>query len=406
MFFGGIDIAKHKHEVCITDAEGNQVLNIYIHNRKKGIDKLLANFERLGITTDNCKFCLEATGHYWLSLYFHLTELGYEIHVINPIQSNAIRNLYIRKTKTDAQDAFILADMVRFGRLPQSELASETVMKLQTLSRHRFELVHSVGSLKNKVLAILDRIFPEYAECFSGVFINSSKKLLKEFSSPEELAEADLSELTEFLKKHSRGRFGSSKAEQVKSLAQGTFGINLAADAYALELRLLMEQIEFIEDQINTIEEAIDQVMEEMRPGEDTPYRHLLETVPGIGTTLAAAIIGEVGDISRFNNAKALVAYAGLDATVNVSGQFEGSKTRISKRGSPVLRNSLWMAAVAARRFNPELREFYEKKKREGKHSNVATGAVARKLIHMIFSLWKNNRPYESDYQWSPGNNA
>ncbi|UMZ74224.1 IS110 family transposase [Natranaerofaba carboxydovora] len=406
MFFGGIDIAKHKHEVCIIDAEGNSVLSINIHNRKKGVDKLLSNFERLGITTDNCKFCLEATGHYWLSLYYHLTELGYEVHVINPIQSHAIRNFYIRKTKTDLKDAFILADMVRFGRLPQSELASETVMKLQTLSRHRFDLVRSVGDLKNKVLAILDRVFPEYPECFSGVFINSSKKLLQEFSSPEELADVDLSELTEFLKKHSRGRFGSDKAQQVKDLAKGTFGINLAADAYALELRLLMEQIEFVEDQINTIEEAIDQVMEEMRPSEDTEYRHVLETVPGIGPTLAAAIIGEVGDIHRFKNAKALVAFAGIDASVYASGEFEGSKNKMSKRGSPVLRHSLWMAAVSARRFNPELKEFYEKKKQEGKHSNVATGAVARKLVHMIFSLWKNNRPYQSNYKWSPDNNS
>ena len=405
MFFGGIDIAKHKHEVCIINEEGDTVLNICIENKQKGLEKLLSNLQRLGIEADNCKLCLEATGHYWFSLYYHLTELGYEVHVINPIQSHAIRNFYIRKTKTDLKDAFMLADMVRFGRLPDSELASEAVMKLQTLSRHRFDLVQSVGSLKNKVLAILDRVFPEYPEMFSNVFINSSKKLLQEFSSPEELAEADLSELTAFLNEHSRGRFGTDKAQQVKDLAKGTFGINLAGDAYALELKLLMEQIEFIEDQINTIEEAIDQVMEEFRPSEDTAYRHVLETVPGIGPVLAAAIIGEVGDIKRFKNAKAFVAYAGLDASVYASGEFEGSKAKMSKRGSPVLRHSLWMAAVAARRFNPELKDFYEKKKQEGKHSNVATGAVARKLVHMIYSLWKNNRPYQSNYKWSPANN-
>ncbi len=389
MYFGGIDIAKHNHEVCITDSEGNQVLNLQIHNRKKGMEKLLNHFEQNGITNENCKLCMEATGHYWLSLYSHLTELGYEIHVINPIQSNAIRNYYIRMTKTDKKDALILADMVRIGGLSNSDLASETVMKLQTLSRHRFELVKNVGSLKNKVLAILDRIFPEYPECFSNVFINSSKELLKEYSSPEELAEVDLTELTQFLSEHSRGRFGNNKAKQVKALAEGTFGINLASDAYALELKLLVEQIEFVENQIKIIEEAVDQVMEELRTCEDTNYRHVLETVPGIGPNLAAAIIGEVGDINRFDNARSLVAYAGLDVTVQNSGQFESSRNKISKRGSPDLRHSLWMAAVAARRFNPKLKEYYEKKKKEGKHTNVATGAVARKLTHIIFSLWK-----------------
>jgi len=101
------------------------------------------------------------------------------------------------------------------------------------------------------------------------------------------------------------------------------------------------------------------------------------------------------------------VAYAGLDATVRASGLFEGTRNRMSKRGSTVLRNSLWLATVSARRFNPELRSYYELKRSQGKHSNVATGAVARKLVHLIYSLWKDNRAYDPDYQWSPpGKNA
>jgi transposase len=123
---------------------------------------------------------------------------------------------------------------------------------------------------------------------------------------------------------------GTDRAKQIQALAKGTFGIDIALDAFTLELRLLVEQIEFIEEQISVIEEAIDQVMEEMRPSHDTAYRHVLETIPGIGSVLAASIIGEIGDINRFPNAKALVAYAGLDATVHSSGQFEGTRNRIS----------------------------------------------------------------------------
>ena len=400
MFYGGIDIAKHQHEVCILNHEGTSVLQVHVTNNQKGLDKLLRAMETLDIQVDDIKFCLEATGHYWLALFSQLDQLGYSLHVINPIQSDALRNLYIRKAKTDTKDALLLADMMRLGYTVETKLASETTLKLQTLSRSRFDFVRQVGSLKNQVLGILDRIFPEYASCFSSVFIQTSKELLKQYPEPEELAGIDLSELSQFLKKHSRGRFGQARAEQIQALAKGTFGIRLAIDAFTLQLRLLVEQIEFIEDQISIIEEAIHQVMEELRP-QDAHYRHVIETVPGIGPTLAAAIIGEIGDIHRFPNAKALVAYAGIDASVKSSGQFEGTRNRMSKRGSPVLRHSVWLAAVAARRFNPQLKEYYDLKRAEGKHANVATGAVARRLIHIIFSLWKNDRPFTQDYHWS-----
>jgi transposase len=401
MVFAGIDVAKHGHDICLVDEAGNTLLQLHIQNSHKGLEKLFLSLDRLQLTSANVQFCLEATGHYWLALYWHLTERDFQVHVINPIQSDALRNLYVRKTKTDRKDALLLADLLRLGRTSETQLASETILKLQTLSRIRLEFVHQIGGLKNRIIGILDRIFPEYPDCFSDVFIRTSRELLKQYPEPEEIAALDISELTAFLQQHSKGRLGADRAEQIQALARGTFGIRLALDAFTLELRLLVEQIEFIEDQVSVIEDAINQVMEELRSSPDCPYRHVLETIPGIGTVITAAILGEVGDISRFPNAKALVAYAGLDASVRSSGQFESTQCHMSKRGSPVLRNSLWMAAVSARRFNPELKAYYELKRSQGKHSNVATGAVARRLVHLIYSLWKDNRPFDPDYSWS-----
>jgi len=402
MMFCGIDIAKHRHELCLTDDTGSIIQQMFIENSQRGFQKLLQNLDRLKLEPGGIEFCMEATGHYWLALYCHLVELDYGVHVVNPIQSDALRNLYVRKTKTDQNDALLLADLLRFGRVPDTKLASETTLKLQTLSRVRMNFVHQIGSLKNRVIGILDRIFPEYPKCFSSIFIRTSIELLKQHPEPEEIAELDISELSDFLNEHSRGRLGTERAERIQELARGTFGIRLALDAFTLELRLLVKQIEFIEEQVSVIEEAINQVMEELRPDIDVPYRHVLETIPGIGAVLAAAIVGEVGDITRFPNAKALVAYAGLDATVRASGQFESTRNHISKRGSPVLRNSFWLAAISARRFNPELKAYYNAKRSQGKHSNVATGAVARRLIHLVYSIWKENRPYSPDYSWSP----
>lgn len=94
MIFAGIDIAKHRHGVCLVDNGGNVVFQMYMDNSKKGLDKLFQNLNRLKIEATDVQFCLEAIGHYWLGIYCHLTDLGYKVHIINPIQSDALRNFH------------------------------------------------------------------------------------------------------------------------------------------------------------------------------------------------------------------------------------------------------------------------------------------------------------------------
>lgn len=408
MFFAGVDIAKKQHEVCVLNADGEQVLSMPVTNSVAGTERLVqAIHNRISPDPGLVTFCMEATGHYWLALYSFLTQRGYTVHVVNPIQSDAARDLYIRKSKTDRKDAYILADLMRMNKTQPTSMASEPVLRLQTLSRTRFAFVDQVSSLKQRVLGILDRIFPEYPQCFSDVFIKTSRELLKTFSTPEELAEVDLSELAEFLAEHSRGRLGAERARQVQSYAQSTFGISIAVDAFALELKLLLDQIEFIENQISAIEQAIDEAMAELAAVNQPQalpkgVYHVIETIPGIGRVLAAAIIGETGEIDRFASARKYVAFAGLDATVRESGQFAGTRNRMSKRGSPHLRRAIWLAAINARRFNPELRAYYEAKRAEGKHVGVSTGAVARRLAHLIHALWRDQRVFDPDYRWAP----
>lgn len=144
--------------------------------------------------------------------------------------------------------------------------------------------------------------------------------------------------------------------------------------------------------------------MEELRSQNATgslegEYSHVIETSPGIGPILAAAIIGEIGDMHRFSSARKLVAYAGIDATARQSGDFTGTRTRMSKRSSPELRRAVWLAAVCAQRFNPELRAYYGAKIQQGRHPRVAAGTVARRLLHLIYSVWTHNQPYDPDYK-------
>lgn len=119
-----------------------------------------------------------------------------------------------------------------------------------------------------------------------------------------------------------------------------------------------------------------------------------ITSIPGVGMPTGAAILSEIGDISRFDSEDKLIAYAGIDATVHQSGQFQGTKMHMSMRGSPYLRLALWQAASMALQHNDELRAYYDKKIAEGKAHGTALGAVCRKLLIRIYVVLKENRPY------------
>ena len=142
MFYVGIDIAKYKHEATIIDSHGKALFDsISFSNTKEGCDKLLSLFEKAGADLDALVIGMEATGHYWLSVYAFLAELGYDVKVINPIQSEAFRKMYIRQTKNDSKDSFIIAQVMRFGQYSSTALSEENMVALRQLSRYRLALV-------------------------------------------------------------------------------------------------------------------------------------------------------------------------------------------------------------------------------------------------------------------------
>lgn len=123
-----------------------------ITNTKEGCDKLSALFEKLEIAKDNVIIGMEATGHYWLSIHECLTEQGYGVRVINPIQSETFRKMYIRQTKNDSKDSFIIAQVMRFGQYSETTLSDENLVAMRQLSRFRFALVDNCGDCKRRII--------------------------------------------------------------------------------------------------------------------------------------------------------------------------------------------------------------------------------------------------------------
>lgn len=330
---------------------------------------------------------MEATGHYWLSVYSFLFGKGFLIHVINPIQTDGWRRgTEIRKRKNDIIDSVLIADLIRYGQFVETRLADEDLFSLRTLTRFRTCLVESISDLKRKVVCVLDQVFPEYQSVFSDIFGKTSKEILLQFSSPIDFEAVSSETLAELLAKLSRQKVGTAKAEQLKAAASKSFGVTFAKSSFTFQLKTLIEQISFIEKQVKETEAEISSIMEKV----ESP----ITTITGIGNVTGAAIISEIGDISKFDSPRKLVAFSGLDATVTQSGEFEAAHNVMSKRGSPYLRKAIFQAALVASFKDPVLSIYYQKKKAEGKHHLTCVGAVARKMCNIIYAVLKNHQPY------------
>lgn len=390
VFYAGIDIAKRKHEVSVIDSEGKPLSqSLSFANNREGTDKLLALFARLNASAEELVVGMEATGHYWLSLYSWLLDKGYDVKVINPIQSDAFRKMSIRKTKNDSKDSLVIAQLMRFGEYSTTRLSEENIHALKQLSRYRLSLVEECGNCKRRVIALLDQVFPEYETLFSDMFGTTSKELLLNYPTPEDMLNISSKKLATLLTKTSKGKFRAEKADQVQKAASDSFGVTFARDAFSFQIRQLIEQIAFLEKQTEELEKKLAALLKKTNT--------VITTIPGIGETLGAAIIGEIGDINRFDAPGKLVAFAGLDATVNQSGEFSGTQGGMSKRGSPYLRRAIWIAASRAAFCDPILSKYYQSLKERGKHHITAVSAVARKMCNIIFTILKENRPYEAE---------
>ncbi len=388
MLFVGIDVGKNNHVASMMDENGKVVFKAFsFSNTTDGGNALFSKLSAYSSAPSDFEIGMEATGHYWLSVYSFLFEKGFLLHVINPIQTDGWRRgTEIRKRKNDAIDSVLIADLIRYGQFIETRLADEDLFSLRTLTRFRTYLVESISDLKRKVVCVLDQVFPEYQSIFSNIFGKTSKEILLQFSSPIDFENVSSETLAELLAQLSRQKIGSQKAEQLKAAASSSFGITFAKNSFTFQLKTLVEQISFIENQVKETEAEISGIMGKL----ESP----ITTITGIGNVTGAAIISEIGDISKFDNPRKLVAFAGIDASVTQSGEFEATHNVMSKRGSPYLRKAIFQAALIASFKDPVLSNYYQKKRREGKHHLTCVGAVARKMCNIIYAVLKNNEPY------------
>lgn len=387
-YFLGIDIAKTNHVASLINNNGDVVIRaIKFTNSNEGFDKLLNTIQDKLVDLSNIEVAMEATGHYWLSLYSALTDNGFNVSVYNPYQVKSYRGAYNnRKQKNDVIDSIIIADYLRVFGSKESKLPEENLLSLKQLTRFRSNIVDNVSSLKVQVIGIIDKVFPEYKKLFCDTFGTTSKQILLNCPTPDDIINISTTKLANLLSKYSKGKFNKETALHIKKVAKQSFGIKFTTDACSFEIKQLINQIIFLENQIDEVGKEIKELYNKLDS-------HLL-SVPGVGVNLAPVILAEIGDINNFDKPSKLIAFAGTDPSENQSGNKLSSNDKTSKRGSPYLRHAIYTASLVAISNEPELRTYYDKKISEGKHHFVALAGISRKLLTIIYYILKEDRDY------------
>ncbi len=394
----GVDIAKADHCLGGIDALGTVVQKpVRFTQDAAGWSALAGILHRLGGPTE-VTIGFEATGHYWVLLAEELVRLGYRPLVFNPILSADAGRMTVRGRKTDEDDCLAIAKVLRDGgfnpvRLPDAQLGT-----LKRLTRHRQGAVERCANLKKRLLTLLDQVFPEFSRHFSDPHGPTARAILAKAPSARLLATHTARAFTARVRKASHGRLGLERVQALLAAAKTSIAANRQDVATELAIRMTIQEIALLEDQIAVYDQEIRAI--------PVAGRDLITTIPGIADVLGSVILAEIGDIQAFMRQPGdtstadpihrLLAFAGLDPRIRSSGQWTG-KVRMSKRGSRALRTAIWRAAFVACK-HPAFADIYHKHRVTMKqHQKVALSHVARKIVQAIYGVLRYQKPFDLD---------
>lgn len=365
----GVDVSKRFSDMCVLSPSNDILARMKIYHDLTSMERASCELQRVkeqfGVAP---VIVMESTSHYHLILFQFFREAGYEVIVVNPIQSGALKNINVRKVKNDKVDAYKIAMLYRLKVLRTSQVPTDSLRGIRLLCRQRSEMMNDVTRYKNRLTAYLDQIFPGYDKIFADIGGVASLAVLKECPTPQILLLKDEGELSALIQLACRrgSEFGRKKAALLHTAAQEAVRLGIYAPGNAAVISTVIDMLETLQRNILQLEQDLKALIVQ------EPYIRdnlaLLQTIPGIGPHSAIVILSEIGDFSLFQKLKQLAAYFGLDPSQRQSGTFSGSKNKLSKRGSAYVRAALHMAAVTAvipqaqrRAGNPVLAAFMRK---------------------------------------------
>ena len=399
----GIDVSKDFSDMCIISPENEVFQTVHIFHDaaslQRSLTALAAAEQEFG---ERPVIVMESTAHYHRIIAQFLQVAGYDVLVIDPMQSGSMKNINIRKVKSDKSDAHRLALLYRLKTLHSTNQPNEILSNIRDYCRQRADIMNSHTAYVNRLTSLLDQAFPGYAQIFNRISCRSSLGILRAYPSPDALLAAEPEQIAQIISKSSRRgvhtAYVTSKAERLLQTASAAKQINLKRDAYSNLIVIVAEMLEGLQKHIKSLHKLILDLAKE--DGSLELEISLLQSIPGIGRYSATLLRAEIGDFSLFRKPKQLVAFFGMDPSTRQSGKFIGTKTKISKRGSPYARAILDICAQSAihpikgkEPANPVLAAYYAEKIKT-KEPKVAKCAVMRKMVNIIFAVLRDKRPF------------
>lgn len=402
----GIDVSADFSYIAILAPNGESYKKPFrINHDVSGFTHLLNEIKKVEEEFNmKTAIFMEATGVYHLSLFHFLNKNFDNTFVINPLVTKCNKNVDIRKVKNDKKDAVSIAKIGKFQNIKLSQGVTLDIFLLRSLIREYYKLTDTCSIFKKKLSADLRVIFPGYSNIFSNVTSLSSIAILSNYPTPKAVLDAPKDNILEIL--INKSRKGSLWAEKVysklHSVANDAAVIGLPLSGLSIKITSNIALINAIESEIhNLINEIKSLIKSSDFPKQVRTNIKLLNSIPGIGELTAITLVAEIGDINDFIKPKHLVAFFGIDSSVNESGKFKGNQNKISKRGTRIGRRALYAVALASIRknrngvpINKVLLDYYQTNL-DGKKAKVALVALMHKILNYIFAVLRNQEPFK-----------
>ena len=386
----GIDVAKRSHVAVVRLPDGSFHKPFAFSNDRRGFKRLLARvasaLSESGAVSS--LFALEATGHYGHALQHYLVSQSAAVVGINPAHTKRVKEILDGSPeKSDRKDAMIIADLAAQGRGRPVRLPAGVYAELRRLGKVRQQLASERTRYLNRYIGLVDLVFPELAALVPDVTRHTVRCLMAEFPTAVDIGRRQWRRIRRLLWKWSIGHFSEIRCRRIYEAAKQSVGVREGLAAVRLQMRQVLSSLQRVESQIVEVERA----QEELLP--QVPYAELLLTIPEVAPTTVAMILGETGDLRHYRSAAALIKLSGLNLYTMSSGTFRG-RTRITKRGRPLLRRIVYMTALRMCRQGRPLREFRDRLEDRLAKPQI-TVACCRKLLRLMYALVRDGVAYQ-----------